>query len=310
MANVQSVQSCSTERQLTSSNGTSPAMTVTSTIGAVGNIANGNNTELMLPNKALQPQRRRSLLPEKWRDQVRAVGLSEHKEAGLSIAQAFASDELAHYLLDSDDMATLSDEARWRLHVDMMKYIVAAHCLSGLVTTIGPDYEGVALWAPPASNTDDWLTLLRSGSWRLYYLLTAGGRHRYFSELLPRLHQTKHEVMGDRDDDCYYLVYIGTKPSGQRRGYARKLIEAMAVRADVENRAMYLESSSERNTAYYRKFGFEVKRDIYLGEEPVESSGDGNTKPPVRLSIMVREPQVMSGKTIPIKLGAGFKGLQ
>jgi ribosomal protein S18 acetylase RimI-like enzyme len=36
--------------------------------------------------------------------------------------------------------------------------------------------------------------------------------------------------MGDRDDDCYYLVYIGTKPSGQRRGYARKLIEAMAVR--------------------------------------------------------------------------------
>ena len=72
---------------------------------------------------------------------------------------------------------------------------------------------------------------------------------------------------------------------------------------------MYLESSSERNTAYYRKFGFEVKRDIYLGEEPVESSGDGNTKPPVRLSIMVREPQVMSGKTIPIKLGAGFKGL-
>ncbi|ETS82970.1 hypothetical protein PFICI_04846 [Pestalotiopsis fici W106-1] len=324
MANVQSVQFSSTERQLTSSNGTGPATTMISTVGVVGVgavaggglVGNGNvnaaaaaDLGIIMVNKGPpQPQRRRSLVPEKWRDQVRAVGLSEHKEAGLSIAQAFANDELAHYLLDADDMAAISDEARWRLHVDMMKYIVAAHCLSGLVTTIGPDYEGVALWAPPASNTDDWLTLLRSGSWRLYYLLSAGGRYRYFSELLPRLHQVKHEVMGERDDDCYYLVYIGTKPSGQRRGYARKLIEAMAVRADVENRAMYLESSSERNTAYYRKFGFEVKRDIYLGEA-MTGTEDAAGKSPVRLSIMVREPQVMSGKTIPIKLGAGFKGL-
>jgi GNAT superfamily N-acetyltransferase len=71
---------------------------------------------------------------------------------------------------------------------------------------------------------------LRSGSWRLYYLLTAGGRHRYFTELLPLLHETKHEIMGERDADCYYLVYIGTKPSGQRRGYARKLIQAMATK--------------------------------------------------------------------------------
>ncbi|KAK9776764.1 hypothetical protein AB5N19_10642 [Seiridium cardinale] len=254
----------------------------------------------------LELKKQRSLLPERWGDQVRAVHISEHKEVGRSIAQAFATDELAHYLLDSDDMAGLSDEAKWKLHVDMMKHIVADHCVSGLVTTIGPDYEGVALWAPPASNVDNWLTILRSGSWRLYYQLTAGGRYRYFNELLPLLHRTKHEVMGERDNDCYYLVYIGTKPSGQRRGYAKKLIESMAVKADVENRAMYLESSSEKNTAYYRKFGFELKKDIYLGE----SAGHEDKKPPVRLSIMVREPQTVAGKTIPIKLGAGFKGLQ
>lgn len=88
----------------------------------------------------------RSLLPERWADYVRTVQLSEHIEVGRSIAQAFATDELAHYLLDSDDMMGLSDEDKWKLHVDMMKYIVAAHCISGLVTTIGPDYEGVALW--------------------------------------------------------------------------------------------------------------------------------------------------------------------
>lgn len=83
---------------------------------------------------------------------------------------------------------------------------------------------------PPGKDSDDWLTTLRSGMWRLYYQLSAEGRRRYFGELLPVLHQTKHEVMGDRDDDCYYLVYLGTKPSGQRRGYGRKLIDHMAAK--------------------------------------------------------------------------------
>lgn len=83
---------------------------------------------------------------------------------------------------------------------------------------------------PPGKDSDDWLTIMRSGMWRLYYQLSAEGRRRYYSELLPVLHQTKHEVMGDRDDDCYYLVYLGTKPSGQRRGYGRKLIDHMAAK--------------------------------------------------------------------------------
>ncbi|KAI0132489.1 acetyltransferase [Xylariales sp. AK1849] len=241
--------------------------------------------------------KQRSLIPQKWEDQVRAIGLSEYKEAALSLAQAFATDGLAQYLVDSDDMSGHTPEAKWRLHVDIMNYIVASHCYNGVVTTIGPDYESVALWVPPGKNTDDWWTMIRSGMWRLYYQLSVEGKKRYYNELLPLLHDTKLEIMGERDDDCYYLVYLGTKPSGQGRGYARKLIEQMAVKADVENRAMYLESSSLRNNAYYKNFGFEVKKDIFLGV------GDGR----VRLSIMVREPQTLS-KSIPIKLGFGFHG--
>ncbi|KAI0014423.1 hypothetical protein F4779DRAFT_612712 [Xylariaceae sp. FL0662B] len=241
--------------------------------------------------------KKRSLIPEKWEATVRAIGISEYKEAALSLAQAFATDELAQYLLDADDMVGYNDEAKWRLHVDIFNYIVAAHCYKGIVTTIGPDYEGVALWMPPGKEMDDWLTIIRSGMWRLYYQLSAEGRRRYYDEVLPVLHDTKLETMGDRDGDCYYLVYLGTKPSGQRRGYARKLIEHMAAKADAEGRAMYLESSSEKNNAYYKKFGFEAKRDVYLG-----AGGPS----PVRLTIMVREPQTLA-HSIPIKLSAGFK---
>ena len=51
--------------------------------------------------------------------------------------------------------------------------------------------------------------------------------------------------------------------------------------SDIEHRPIYLESSSPSNTRYYKRFGFEVKREIALTRGPV----------PVELTIMVREPQ-------------------
>lgn len=93
-----------------------------------------------------QPPRRRSLVPQGWEDQVRALGIAEHKEAGLSLAQAFARDDLAQWLVDAEGGGDNGDEARWRLHVDIFTYLVAQHCYAGAVTSIGPDYEAVALW--------------------------------------------------------------------------------------------------------------------------------------------------------------------
>lgn len=72
---------------------------------------------------------------------------------------------------------------------------------------------------------DDLWTILRSGMWRLYYKLCREGKARFYSEFLPLLHETKHEVMGQRDNESYYLVYLGTKPSARGKGYAKKLIE-------------------------------------------------------------------------------------
>ncbi|TDZ30828.1 putative N-acetyltransferase [Colletotrichum spinosum] len=223
---------------------------------------------------------KRSLVPPKWEDTVRVIGISECKEAGLSLAHAFAADDLSQYLLDADDMASYSAEYKWKLHVDIMTYIAAAHCYNGVVTTIGPDHDAVALWMPPGKDADGWLTNLRSGLWRLNYQLTAEGRRRYYDELLPLLHDTKLEVMGVRDSDCYYLVYLGTKPNARGKGYARKLLNHMIERADAENRAVYLESSSLSNNVYYSKFGFDFKREIRL-------TRGGSL---VSLFIMVREP--------------------
>lgn len=73
---------------------------------------------------------------------------------------------------------------------------------------------------------------------------------------------------------------------------------------------MYLESSSLKNNEYYKKFGFEIKRDVYLGTDLAAtsgSSGSGGGGGCVRLTIMVREPRKLPlAHSIPIKLHSGF----
>ncbi|KAJ4414480.1 hypothetical protein N0V85_003131 [Neurospora sp. IMI 360204] len=268
--------------------------------------ASGNASSA--PAVTLVELKRYSLVPPKWQETVRVAGMSECREAALSLAHAFAADDYAQYLVNTEDPedekavvpgsgggsrgvissgTIMTPEDKWKLHVDIMTYAVAMHCLNGLVTTIGPEYDSVALWLPPGRDLDSWWVLFRSGAWRLYYQLSPEGRKRYFDEVVPLLHDTKAAVLGERDHDAWYLVYLGTKPSSQGRGYAGKLLRDMIQRADAENRPMYLESSSLANNSYYQKFGFEIKRDIFLKRG----------RNPVRLSIMVREPNASGGMT-------------
>lgn len=228
-------------------------------------------------------EKKRSLSPSSD-DEVRVLGISEYEQAAQCLAEAFAVDQVARYFIDTDDMVTYSEEYKYKMHCDILRYITAAHCYKGIVTTIGPNYDAVALWMPPGKNMDDIWTILRSGMWRLWYKLSSEGKKRFYDEFLPLMHDTKHSVMGDRDDDSYYLVYLGSKPSARGKGYARKLIEHMTVTADLEGRATYLESSAANNLPYYIKYGFEHITDIEL-KRGVE---------PIKLHIMVREPQSMA----------------
>lgn len=78
---------------------------------------------------------------------------------------------------------------------------------------------------PPGENMDDFCTMMWSGMFGLSWKLSNEGKKRFFSEFLPLLHDTKHEVLGRDDNNSWYLVYIGTKPASRGKGYARALIE-------------------------------------------------------------------------------------
>jgi GNAT superfamily N-acetyltransferase len=66
--------------------------------------------------------------------------------------------------------------------------------------------------------------------WRLYFQLSPEGKKRYFDEIVPRLHDAKVEVLGDREDEAWVLAYLGTKPNSRGRGYAARLLQDMMAR--------------------------------------------------------------------------------
>jgi hypothetical protein len=88
---------------------------------------------------------------------VRVIDISEYVGAAECLAKAFGVDALCRYFVDAEDTKDYSEERKWKLHSDILRYMVAAHCYRGFVTTIGPNYEAVALWytisLPPATRT-------------------------------------------------------------------------------------------------------------------------------------------------------------
>lgn len=210
---------------------------------------------------------------------VRRVERHEWQRATKALAACFDSDPVAEYLTRCDGNTQQQAEA---LDLKIFEYIIYAHLLKGLVLTIG-DFEGIACWMPPNQNMDDWMTILKSGMWRLYYQLGKESKKRYFEEFLPKLHDAKAEVMGDRDETSWYLIYIGTLPSARGKGYSRKLIEYVTDLADKSNQACYLESSTKYNIPIYNRFGFVEKTTVTLDR----------SKEPVTLHCMIREPKII-----------------
>jgi len=77
---------------------------------------------------------------------VHLCGLTDLKACALTLAIAFADDDVVFYPLETPDQGGKTRGELWQQHLEMMEHIVRAHIEEGLVFSIGNDYEGVALW--------------------------------------------------------------------------------------------------------------------------------------------------------------------
>jgi ribosomal protein S18 acetylase RimI-like enzyme len=114
---------------------------------------------------------------------------------------------------------------------------------------------GAAVWIPsetlvPQSLIEE----LRA----LPLLLATTGLGRFGRLLALRAAMDKHHPM---DRPHTYLWFIGVTPKAQGLGIGSRLLKAGLDQLDSAGRPAFLETSTERNVALYRRHGFEIIAD-------------------------------------------------
>lgn len=63
----------------------------------------------------------------------------------------------------------------------------------------------------------------------------------------------------------FYLWFIGVKIAEQNKGIGGALLSELIKEGNLMQRPIYLETSMPENVAFYKKFGFEVYRELDFG---------------------------------------------
>ncbi len=173
-----------------------------------------------------------------------------------ALARAFLDDPIATWVWRPE-----------RLRLGALKRFHATRLRQRLIddevwTTAG--LEGAALWAPPGK----WRTSLRED---LEFV-----RPFLHPRLVARLPLIAHGMLElerrhPRTPDHWYLGVLGTDPPAQGRGVGSAVLAPVLEMCDRDGVGAFLESSKERNIAFYSRHGFRVVEELRLphGGPPV-----------------------------------------
>ena len=173
-----------------------------------------------------------------------------------ALAGAFEGDPMTSYLFPSS--TNNQNRLRYLFRVEL-RYTFR----HGLVETIG-EGRALALWLPPRRMKGAFNAMIQSGAalapfrmglkaaWRVVLLL------RSLHELHSRLESGDH----------WYLLGLGVHPQHQGRGWGSDLLRQGIARAQSMNLPCYLETTNQRNVAYYERNGFRL-----VGERPIAGGG-------------------------------------
>lgn len=82
--------------------------------------------------------------------------------------------------------------------------------------------------------------------------------HAVIGERLAIVDEVEQAIRAVRPPADWYLATMGTRPDLQGRGLGARVLRTMLGRLDREHATAVLETSDERNVAFYRRAGFEV----------------------------------------------------
>jgi len=205
-------------------------------------------------------------------------GVTKYKPAdgrctGQVLSEAFKDDPLARYLFGS------SYEESAAQIFELFAWIADSSYDGTFLTFAGTDVpQSVAIWTPPADSAMGTLRTIWTVL-RIYMLCgkTVGDR---FSRVLKEFESDQQENEGANAET---LLLMGTHPDMQSKGLGSELIRAGIERANSLGRPCYIEATTPRNVALYKRHGFRVLREYQC------DNGQGPT-----LWLMFREQDALS----------------
>jgi ribosomal protein S18 acetylase RimI-like enzyme len=120
--------------------------------------------------------------------------------------------------------------------------------------------KAVALWLPPGGKATAG-RMMRCGMLGVPFRVGLGAFAKFAiaNEIMGKLH-TRHVP-----EPHWHLMIVGVDPELQGRGVGTALVKEGLARADQENVPCFLETSRERNLAFYERLGFAVVETTTLG---------------------------------------------
>jgi len=145
---------------------------------------------------------------------------------------------------------------------------------------ITPSLEGAICWLSPGNTKVTFWRMLRAGlAFQRTVASLRGDARRQLLDALAYTDEIHNRLMaGPKMDAHWYLWALGVTPASQGRGIGGMLLRPVLARSDRAGDPCYLETLNERNVAFYRRWGFEVRNEeVVPGVE-------------VKVWSMIREP--------------------
>ena len=171
---------------------------------------------------------------------------SHIQPAAALLARAFAADPLYRYLFPDPAQ-------RDSLLLSFFNFRARFGILYGEVYATSPALEGIVVWLPSSTPMNRW-RLLRSGGFAFFTQASAETRQR-MSNLMQFTSEMHHR---QAPFPHWHLSPVAVDPAHQGKGLGGKLLRATLDQAERQKLPCFLETQSERNVAFYRRYGFEV----------------------------------------------------
>ena len=181
---------------------------------------------------------------------IRGVVPTEEIERAVSVqVSAFIADPVMRWLWPDPD--------EYLCHYRTFTRAFGGRAFEHDTAHVSDGFLGGSMWLPPGVAVD------------------GDAVEACFSETVPEPRRSQmFEILEQMDEvhpeePHWYLAIIGVDPAKQGQGVGSALMRHALEGVDAAGLPAYLESSNPANISLYRRHGFEVIREIRVGEVPV-----------------------------------------